>query len=167
MEWEFFSENDRNNIDITNFGKTIKKIRGERGLIKLSNKFGNNTKREYNVTLREIKDSDHFCIGLSDIYFQERLSYDHDGKTISDDNNDIKQIKSEVKKGDTLVITDKVLTRLEDEKKIFVVTMCINTIEVARLMYEGEEHKQFFLWLLDNIEVDLEVVGMILFIIHL
>ena len=166
LEWEFLRDDDRQRVDISNCGKTIKKKSGGDAMMRLNNEINIDLKYEINICVKsELQNDARMWIGLvNSESWDETIYYYHFFGTISDNRQGIKTVNKKVNKGSIIKIETDIVKKTNDNKKIFKVTFTINDEDSCVMYYQDVIQKRPFLSLKDVVEVDVEVISKILII---
>ena len=164
LEWEFLREEHRDRLVFSNGNKNVKHVDELFGAdIKLKNKKIKND-REYHIIIKcEIKSDDWLRIGVVDCEnWGKTIYYHHGDGNIKDNHNEIKKVKENFEFDDSLVIKDKCVAKLNNNKHIYFVSMLKNGKEIFRCYHSDKNRRQIFLSIGSKIEVEVDVKGKIL-----
>ena len=165
LEWEFKNDDDRQWVDISNCGKTVRKKSGGGVLMRLNNEIKINLKYEINVRVSELQNDAVMWIGLvNSENWNERIYYDHYYGKILDNEQEIKTVNTKLNKNSMMTFQNTVIRKTNNNEHIFKVSFTINGKDSCELYYQDVKPKIPFLWLADVVEVDVEVISKILII---
>lgn len=163
LEWDFYNEYYRNQLEFSNCNKNVKFVGEHYVNIKLRDKTIEN-EREHKITIkREIEDDDLITIGVCDWKkWEKSIYYDHINGSIYDNNNQIKKLNEKFKLNDSLVIKDTCVAKLNNNEHVYFVSMFKNGDEIFRSCYSDKYRKELYLLIGNKIEVEVDVKGKLL-----
>lgn len=162
LKWELFDEYRRKDLQFSNRNKAVKHIAGIGVWIKLEKNSENKDKKYKVIVKSRVKDK-KLWIGVCCEKWERRINYNHFSGTINDNGNKIKQIEKKLKRGDSLVIIDQCVKKIESASKIY--SLSIESSDNEKLFdtfYQDEERKHLYLKIEPEIEIEVEVEGKIM-----
>ena len=160
LEWDFYereNKSDKEKVELTNDGKTIRNISKKSVYMKLRNISKENTKRIVKIN----KNALLFC-GVVDpvdwLHKQIGCSFD---MTIMENDKEIKQLENHRDECDNMVIEQQVFKKLANGEYIYELRILLKEDLVFETLYIAKEQRQLYLDMERETETEVEISGKI------